>query len=399
MARTGICGFETGLIAAETAAVQTGWSIDTTAARTGTGSLKIITTSGAVSNSTLPAMSASAKYTRCYIRPDVLPAVARVLFGIPNDNTTWINLDSTGALIFRCNTAPGFPDFNLGISTTLLTDTTRWYRVEFRNLAGLAVAAGDVIGKIDGEDVLAASGFSAGAVTTGAIGSIGPADANAAAYTIHIDDFAEDDATWVGETAILFATPSSDNARGGWTAGAGATTSLFDAVNNIPPAGLAAASETNATQIKSATNSATDNCDLNLPSYLTLGVPSNGTVQAVQALVVHGEEIATGTKTGALKVVSNPAQASEDGFTFGNDAGAVGTSPVNWKPTLGACQSLPTVTLATQPVLRVGKRTATTRLVDVSLMGLYVEYSVPAAAAPPRPIRLARQAVQRAAFY
>jgi hypothetical protein len=86
-----------------------------------------------------------------------------------------------------------------------------------------------------------------------------------------------------------------------------------------------------------------------------------------------------------LLIVSNPTQVGEDAFTYGNDVGAHGAEVGNWGKDLGTVQASPSVTLGTSPVLRVGKRTATTRVVCVDGMGIYVEYTPPAAAAATAP--------------
>jgi hypothetical protein len=153
-------------------------------------------------------------------------------------------------------------------------------------------------------------------------------------------------------------------------------------VNNTPPVGLAAASATNASQIENPTSSATDNCDFNMQSYLVAGVPAGSTIYGVRSIVAHGEEIATGTKAGSVQILSNPAQGAESAFNYGNDAGAEGTYPTTWAVAADVEVSGSGVALGTQPVVRIGKRTATTRVVSVCFVGLYIDYYSPKSIPP-----------------
>lgn len=304
----------------------------------------------------------SGGFAQFYMRPQTLPTTQRVIIGVDTTsvNIRW-NTDGSLAIYSAAGTL-------IGTTTTTLTDVTRWYRVGFRTVA---VTSGDLI-TIDG--VVEVSGT----IATGLNAAIGVGDANAGFYIFDADDFVQDNTAWPDADKVLFLLPTSDNARNGWTGGVGGTTNLFNAVDNVPPIGTA--TETDSTQIESATNSATDNYDANVQSYSTGGIVSGDTIKAVQAIAVHGEDISTGTKSGAVTVVSNPAQAAETTFTYGNDGGALGTWPSVWITTYGALTLNPSVTLATSPVVRVGKRTATTRVVSCCLLGLYVDY-VPAVTA------------------
>lgn len=382
MARRYITGFATGSSFLDTFgsfAFPAGLTYDTGTVRTGPRSLKLVAPSGASSFATV----LTAAYNRVYVRVTTLPTTARTFAGAPSTvGVHGLRLNTNGSVSYM----DGTTGTAVGTSITKLTDNTRWYRIEWNEAATVTSAPVLVI---DGliEVTATFSGYSNS-------NTLGCDDTVAATYTAFYADFASDDATYPGDGAVVLSLPISDNNRGAWTAGAGATTSLFDAVNNLPPVGVAAASETNASQIKSATNSATDNCDLNMQSYTTAGVPGGATVQAVQAVVAHGEEILTGTKAGAVTIVSNPAQSGEDAFTFGDDAGAEGTYPTLWGAVHGTIQSGPTVIPATSPVVRVGKRTATTRVVGACFVGLYIDYTLPLV----RP-RYLRQAVKRAGFF
>jgi hypothetical protein len=204
---------------------------------------------------------------------------------------------------------------------------------------------------------------------------------------MHVDDVAVNYGTgatqnsWPGAGQILLLKPTSDSARTGWTGGAGGTTNLWDAVNNTPPAGVAAASETNTSQIKDLVSSATNNYDATLTDYTTAGVPAGQPVTLVQSVIVGGTNPSTGGISGAVQVVSNPAQSPEDTFTY--PTGTLAAWPSGWGTRWGTAQvgDIAAGSRSTSPVLRVGKRSAVATEVDVCFMGLMVEFS--ASGGPP----------------
>lgn len=366
----------------------TGCSIDTTIFRSGTRSLKVAATSGVAAYHNPSGRLGGYQAMRCYIQVASRPATtARSILGSTvTASCINIRLNPSGTLaVFVGSTLQG-------TSTTALTDTTRWYRIEWWNLAGTAVP----ILRIDGVNEVTGNPTNASGAEI-----CGCDDTVADAFTVYYDDYAIDNTTWPGAGSVVLSVPISDNARGGWTAGAGGTTNLWDAVNNTPPIGVAAASATNTSQIKNAVSSTTDNCDFNMQSYTTAGVPAGSTINHVQAFCVHGEQVGTATKAGALLIVSNPVQSAEDVFTaYGGDLGAEGTYPTNWSLMSGGNQAAPSVTLGTSPVVRVGKRTATTRVTDICFVGLYIDYTPPAAASAPIPgILSVRQSVNRGASF
>ncbi len=384
-----IMGFELGALSAEgntsgTPDLIGGVSLETTIVHSGLGSLKVVPASGATGYfahgpgvSSL-ALAGLARFARAYILIASLPATARTLVGsgavgvsvVLNPSGTLKLLDAAGA--------------TLGTSTTALTDASRWYRVEW----GLAAANGTASLAIDGNTEVSAT-----AATTINIGiRLGADDTVAATYTAYFDDVVIDNAANPGPGNVAVLRPTSLNAAGGWKDGNGTSAPAATTVATRPPPGVASAAETLGTNIKSATNSATDNCDMNMTTYVAAGV--SGTVNAVQSVIREGEDIATGTKAGAALVVSNPTQASEDTWNYGNDAGAHAAEVNLWISARGTVLSSPTVTIGTAPVLRVGKRTATTRVVCVDAMAIYVDYTPPIV--PPRRVL---QAIARAASY
>jgi hypothetical protein len=203
--------------------------------------------------------------------------------------------------------------------------------------------------------------------------------------TCYVDDIAINDNTgtsqntYPGPGKIVLLKPISDNALGsGWmgpqTTGSD-TTNLFDNVDNVPPLGVAHAdTDANANKyVFNATSTAVANFDMNLQTYTTGGLAASDRVTVAQAIVNTGSSSATDT-AGGLMAVSNPADSGETSLAA-FDNGIAGTFPTNWLTTRGALVYDPTVALGTSPVVRIGKRTATTRVAMVDLLGLYVEYA------------------------
>lgn len=183
--------------------------------------------------------------------------------------------------------------------------------------------------------------------------------------------------------------PSSDVQRGSWTAGAGGTTGLWEAINNDPPVGTA--TETNLTQIESADGSGNNTTDeyrigFGLPS--SHGMPTGARVVYYRAKIWHGEDVATGTKTGSLYPQANPAQAAAaQTFTFGADAGALGTWPTNWSPTTSDDSLLTTaeknaISPSSTTVLAVRKTDTGTRVASICAASIVMIWEIPPSLVP-----------------
>jgi hypothetical protein len=328
-------------------------------------SLKHVVPSGSGGTSTL-LESTLRSYGRFAVYFASFPTTRRVFYG-SNLTGNILSINPDGTLYHG----------GLAVSGTTALSTGRWYVIGWRMVTGTSVACLTIDGATE---ITGSPGAISGAQTR-----VGCNDTVAAGFTVYYADLRIDDSaipSGLGKVPLLL--PTSDNARNGWTGGVGGTTNLFQAVDNTPPVGTD--TETDTTQIESATNSATDDCDFNMTTYSAAGIGASDTINAVQALCVHGEDITTGTKAGALKIVSNPAQSVEDTFNYGNDAGALGVYPTLWTVTQGTTQDAPTISsLSTAPVLRIGKRTATTRVVSCCFMGMYVDYTPGATTKAPPP--------------
>jgi hypothetical protein len=196
-----------------------------------------------------------------------------------------------------------------------------------------------------------------------------------------IDDVLVDDTTFTssgfpgaGQSVLL--KPTADpGALGSWTGGGGGTTNLWDAVNNTPPTG--ALTPTNTTQIKNAVSGTTLDYVATMQTYTAAGVPSGATINAVMPLCNDSEEASTGTKSGNIWSASNPAQSAPgNSFDYGDDTATVMAAfPTGWTTHYGPTTASPSVTLGTAPTVTVRKATATTRVVDVDFLAMYVDYS------------------------
>jgi hypothetical protein len=299
-------------------------------------------------------------YVRFYLRVTSLPASMRGIFGnIATAAELSVGLNSTGTLCLYDGTT------NKGSGSTALTDTTKYYRVEIQRVGSTCTLYVDGVSQV-----------SATTTASQVRSYFGATGTTAATYTAYFDDISRDDAALPGAGAVLLLKPTTLNNANGWVEGDGAgTAGMAAAVATCPPPGVASADETAATNIESATNSATDDCDMNMTTYAAAGIGASDTINAVQGFVRHGEDIATTSKNGAHIIVSNPTQVGENTWNYGDGAHGAESGTNVWATAAGTIQTSPSVVLGTAPVLRVGKRTATTRVVCVDFMGIYVDYT------------------------
>jgi hypothetical protein len=106
------------------------------------------------------------------------------------------------------------------------------------------------------------------------------------------------------------------------------------------------------------------------------GVASTDDVRAVIAWVCHGEEAATGAKTGSFGLQSNPSQSYATINPYGPSAsGALGTYPTNWVWQAATAVEFPAVTLGNSPVIAARKTDTGTRSASITGMFAYIEYA------------------------
>lgn len=325
-------------------------------------------------------------FTRWYFRIDALPAsTSRIAYLRTTGGAATLSVRLTAAGKLQLYNEIGAAQ--IGSDSTLTVATGTWYRVELSGTIGtgatdsseLRVALATDTGV--GETVASQTGASYTDLLFDQLwhGWLNSPGAN---KKIWLDDTVVNSTagtsnnSWAGHSeGIVYLYPISDNARGAnWTAGAGATSNLFEAVNNNPPVGVAPASATDASQIKN-TNTAdtTGNYDANMTSYATAGLTASHVVKLVQAVISGGSSSASTGVPGAIRIVSNPAQGSEDSQNIGANVVA-GTYPASWFYRYGTAIDDPSVTLSTQPVMRVGRRSTNPAEAHVCSMFIAVEY-------------------------
>lgn len=383
MARQVTCGAEVE-VANRTGPDQTSTSgtvtRDTALFRSGLASYKCDSTGSNVAAMVTPQGTVTVSttaYFRAYFCFSALPASTISIFQVLFSTGFSARITSGGKIqLWNDSTAA---QVGSDSAATIVADGTTWYRIELSTAIAATSHATAAELRLDGVSVASVTGLDQ---TVGSNWRLGWMAAPGASKIVNIDDCAFNDSTgsvnnsWCGEGKVILMMPSSDNQRGVWTAGAGGTSNLWDAVNNTPPVGVATGSATNTSQTKSsATGSQTTANEYrgDCGSYATAGIQGHDFINAMTIWVNHGEEVATGTKTLLFYAVSNPA-SSTSSVSFGHDAGAAGTYPTNW-----AWDSLlvdvPLVTKTTSLVLGTRRTDSGSRLGDVDFLGAYVDYT------------------------
>lgn len=348
----------------------------TTGQRSGSGCLRInpAAVNGAHSFTLVGTANERGYWARVYLKIATLPTAGVQVLALGSN----VLIDTAGRIY---STLAG--------GTSAALNDGAWHRLEYHIFCSATQASRNWELRVDGATVSSgtAQSVDATAPTTFDLGV--PV---AATFDFYFDDVAVNDDqgssqnSWPGDGAVVCVQATADSAVGtGWTGGAGATTGLFDAVNNTPPT-VAADPGTNTSQIRNATSNANVNYDATMQTYTAAGVPSGATVNVVDPVVLTAAPVATSAKLGTVGVVSNPAITSVN-------LGATGTSgafwqgsaaaawPSGWKWSHGTVTHAPSVTLGTAPVMRVQQVTASTRIAIVGGMFIYVDYT-PAGAPP-----------------
>lgn len=257
-----------------------------------------------------------------------------------------------------------------------------WYRIELACKIG--ASSNDDYGEclLNGASVASSTTLNLGTTAPGQIAYTNvTVSGGSDTFTIYDDDLFLNDSqgsvnnSWPGGRKVICLLPISDNARGtNWVTGTGSTSNLYAEIANRPPLGTASSNTTTTpSKIKNAASDTTGNYDANMTSYTTGGIGASDIINAVRGVFDLGCSSATST-SGAVEVLSNPAEGGETGVNFSSGAIA-GTWPSNWRQQINSLIETPTVTKGTSPVLRVGKRQATTRVGMCDFMGLMVDYT------------------------
>lgn len=351
-------------------------TIDTGVFRSGAGSVKCDSGAGNstsyIQNVIPGAALGEGFYLRVYLRFAALPATIRIINIRDSPGTSCFSVKLTlGGKVQLFNQ---IANSQIGADSVETVGTGIWHRFELY-WKGDTGAAEEAELRLNGVLVASISGLSLSDSVLNTF-NIGWVQAPGASKVMYADDLVINDAVsspsgWVGESAILTLKPVSDSARTGWTAGAGGTTNLWDAVNSSQ-SGLAVASATDTSQIKDLAANTTDTYEANMQSPDAAGIPAGNQVVCVQAYAEVGQDSATGTSFG-LQMVSNPS-AAED--VVAASTTAAGTHPTGWYPRWSAAVASPGMSNGTQPVLRIRKNTSSgviTQTADAILM--VVEYA------------------------
>jgi len=341
-------------------------SYNTTTFRTGAAAMRCNPASGAQGQIS---MTGTVNYLHFALNVATLPTVDRIVCSQTGAGTINAKLTTTGALGVYLDTTL------IGTSSTAFS-SPGWHWVGLRQVTGTSVA----FLQIDGVDAVTGT-----ATVTATSRNIGFGGTEASSVDAYFDDVIGDDTGFLQPSKVDTALPISDNTVTGVTDNNGVTTNIWQCVDNTPPAGVASANE--AANPKAGMHfpaSTTCNYLADLETYTTLGVASGDTVLAVQAIVRHGEDIATGTKNlQNVAALTNPTVAGAS-VTAGNDAGAHGAETGLWQTTVGTLTTSPSVTLGTSPTIRTS-RVSESRVACVDFMGMFVAWTPAAAAAnPPR---------------
>lgn len=321
---------------------------------------------------------ANGYYTRLYFAVSALPdSTCRIVFYSDSGGNPLVGARLTSAGKLQLWREVAGSEAQIGSDSVATITANTFYRLELfcKTVAG-ASDASEL--QLDGTSVASQTGASYSDLNTAQL-LAGWLNSPGASKILWLDDVAVNDDTgatqntWPGAGSIVYLDPVSDNARtGSWTAGAGGTSNLWDAVNNEPPSGAAAASNTSQI-VDASTADTTGNYDANMESYIAGGVSAGSTVILVQS-VFQVATTNTTTCSGAIRIVSNPAQAAEESKTMGAGV-ALGSWPTNWHTMWGAAQVSPAPTLATEPVLRIGRRGTQSTELHCCGMRIAVEYT------------------------
>jgi hypothetical protein len=319
----------------------------------------------------------TAYFERVLINPTALPVgnpTKLAMFVISGGDGGGIWLETSGALTLKLNGGSA-------LATSSAISTGTWTMIELQ-LNYPASGAATISMRVNGVLIGSGTGSANLPISVHAGGNCNGSAFPTSGGPILFDDVALNDSTgasqnsWPGFGKVVLLKPVSDNARVGFTNGGLGTTNLWQAVDNLPPVGVALASMTATSQISDVAVNATDTYDANVGAFTDAlsagggGMGSGDVVSLVVALANGGQGGAV-NETLAVRCLSNPV-ASEGTATTGTTA--AGTFPTAWTAVFSAYAYAPSVTLGTEPVVRVRKGTSSATAIFYDLMGLLVEF-------------------------
>ena len=286
-------------------------------------------------------------------------------------------------------------------SESAAVDLDRWYRAELRVWQD-PVAPDTTNGTIearlydDTETLIWSEGSTATDARTTAVTEFrsGPISGGPFPGAFHWSTIALNDDqdvaqnTWPGPGKLVALMPVADYLiPASFTGGAGGTANLFEALNNLPPQGVAAATPpTDASQVKAAAGTAAQ-ADFEVGAYSDSlasgggGMAAGDTVRVVRAVCRIANEAAVAAPW-LVAAASNPvvlagAAANTIGSAMGSD---LTDPPVNWRTISSTFGYDPVVTLSTRPQVRIRRNNTFANVQHCDLAALIVEYE-PAPAA------------------
>lgn len=388
-------------------------------AQTGTALLEDSNAAGTGAAHSIPNTSGTHRFwVRGSMRfQNVFPAATVVFsqFAYSDGTATMFKLLRKSGGTITVQTEPFAVDADSTLSGWLPTANV-WYRVEVDvtitivNVTSRQTTVNEV--RIDGATVggatqanSAVADVTPGNGTGGTIWGLGVYTPNGVwnPGNFDFDDMAINDSlgssnnSWCDEGSVVLLLPTSDNSAGSWRAGSAASAvangALFNAIDNIPPVGTATPDAATAAISNAVSGVTTPNGDFNMTTYVAAGAKGSDRVVAVQQIIWHAEDVATGTKTGTYAMVSNPAVAASAAFNFGNDGGAASTHPSSWIQLYAAPTDVvpATVRPGVAPVARVTKTDTGTRAADVDALWVMAEFqpTMPPMVRSPRVMRAA----------
>jgi len=374
--RSFITGFEMGTLA-EGIAYGSGGSVQSAVVRSGSyayhanpnQSNAYIAFQSRAAGGNLRQIFASARFYLYVAQLPVAGSVSIVKIGGAATLNPEVDLNADGSLTLADSWRPA-----IATSQNALSADGQWHRIEFDVGAGLHVyvdgalwASGTVATYSPGYSIAFGAGQS-------------PTSINATA-DLYFDDVLVDGGSFSvtgfpgdGHAALL--RPAGDPVvLNSWTGGAGATSNVYMAAKNAPPAGMPPTAESNTSQIKNPSHGTNLDYKPSIQSYTAAGVPATAVINAAMAICNDGQESSKGsTKSGGVWIDSNPGQvAGGYSFDYGDAAGAVTYFPSGWATHFGPVISNPAVSISGSPIVAV-RKTTNSDGVDVDFLGVYIDY-------------------------
>lgn len=395
MTLLGAFGAETAHIHSEgLASVGTGTlTFDTTTKKSGTYAFKFDSAAGAAIHARYTGYTGALDrwyYLQFYLNITNLPTSTVRLLAIRDSGATprlHLSLSSGGALSFTNSSFVA-----IGSSGGSLSTGT-WYRIAVQwYWSSTGGSNDDADCYVDGVLTVDPGLHDLGTTTAPTNFSFGWTSNPGASKVGYIDDvvFCDNQGSYnntlPGVRSVALSLPTADGTRNNWVAGAGGTTNLYDAINNLPPAGLDSASATNTSQIENSVSAANNAVTFTMQSYTTAGVGSSQTVFAIFPVIEGGNDSTTGADTLDIWIASNPNGSASPAVA--NIDVNDGTYPTGWNYTKGTFLEYPSVTLATSPTMTIEKNVATTRVNTVCFAGIMIVYGPASLSHPARRIKI-----------